>query len=148
MNYLRFNPGPGPSGALDKDGLGVIPPGDIYRSATVVSLWRRSVLLETLREGETAWDFEIHGSARTDSFGGWFASARSLLPTRNLVIKGRYEPGARRELIREGLVLSDERPTMTRSEYLAFLATLARHSLFNLVPRPMRRGIRERFRAA
>ena len=75
-----------------------------------------SVLAQVLRDGETAWDLEIQGSARTDVFGEWYASSRWLLRTRNLVIKGRYDPDVKRELTEEGLeyLLLDERPVMTR----------------------------------
>jgi hypothetical protein len=148
MNYLRFNPSPGPTGPVDTDGIGAVASGDLYRSSTVVCLWRSSVLAQVLRDGETAWELEIQGSARTDVFDEWFASSRWLLRTRNLVIKGRYDPDVKRQLTEEGLILSDERQVMTRGQYLAFRAILLRHAAFQLVPRRWRQKIRERFRAA
>lgn len=152
MNYLRFNPTPAPvgwpRGRLDKDSIGEVPPGDLYRSSTVVCLWRRSVLLDVLRDGESAWDLEVFGSARTDKFGGWYASSRWVLPTTNVVIKGLYEPRAWRALKRAGVPLSDERRVMSTRQYLAFQAIRLRAAVFRLVPAAWRRSIRERFRAA
>lgn len=148
MEYLRFNPTPGPEGTCDADGIGAIPPGDAYRASTVMSLWRREVLLHVLQEGETAWDLEVHGSARTDCYPRWFACRRPLLPTWNLVVKGRYEPSAWRALVGEGLPIAAGRPVMDGRDYLAYRWVLLRSALFGIVPRSWRRRIRDRFRSA
>lgn len=147
MDYLRFNPTPGPSGGVDSDLIGPVAPGDNYRASTVVCLWRRSVLLDVLREGESAWEFEVFGSARTDKYSSWYASDRWLLPTANLVIKGRFHPGALRLFQREGLLRSSSRPVMSPIQYASFLLVRIRAALFRLVPRRFRRRIRERFGA-
>jgi hypothetical protein len=148
MDYLRFNPTPGPVGPCDSDGVGRIPRGDPYRASTVVSLWRKDVLLDVLRDGESAWALEVHGSARTDRFENWFACRRWLLPTRNLVVKGRYDPNAWRLLRGEGLPIGTERPLLSGFQYLALLWVRLRAALFRCVPRTWQRRIRERFRAA
>ncbi len=149
MNYLRFNPTPGPTERLDADGIGEVCPGDYYRASTVVSLWRKTVLQEVLRDNETAWELEIVGSSRTRQYGGWFASSRWLIPTTNLVIKGRYDPFAFWRLRRTGLSLSDHRPRMSGVQYMRFLGGRVRARLFHLmVPGAMRQRVRQRFRGA
>ena len=45
--------------------LAVIPAASPWRTRLQVALWRRTALLDALRPGESAWDFEARGSART-----------------------------------------------------------------------------------
>ena len=79
INYLRFNPSP-KADRLYNDIVGVVSPGTIYRTATVMSLWRKEVLLNLLRPGESAWDFEIKGSIRSDEFDGFFSTWKRYFP--------------------------------------------------------------------
>ncbi len=45
--------------------FGLVPLESDGRTRCQVTLWKRSSLQSILREGETAWDFEARGSART-----------------------------------------------------------------------------------
>jgi hypothetical protein len=45
--------------------FGVVPSASDGRTRCQATLWKREALLSILREGETAWDFEAKGSART-----------------------------------------------------------------------------------
>ncbi len=45
---------------------GVVPLDSDGRTRCQVTLWKRSALQSILREGETAWNFEARGSARTE----------------------------------------------------------------------------------
>ncbi len=47
------------------DRFGILPPDSDYRTRCQVTLWKRDVLAATLRPGETAWNMEARGSART-----------------------------------------------------------------------------------
>jgi hypothetical protein len=47
------------------DQFGVVPLDSDGRTRCQVTLWKRSALQSILRSGETAWDFEARGSART-----------------------------------------------------------------------------------
>ena len=44
---------------------GIVPLDSVGRTRCQVTLWKRSALQSILREGETAWNFEARGSART-----------------------------------------------------------------------------------
>jgi len=43
-----------------------------------MSLWKKDMLCALLRAGETAWDFEIHGSHRSDAYDGFFRHTMSF----------------------------------------------------------------------
>ena len=47
------------------DRYGIVPLHSDGRTRCQVTLWKRSALQSILREGETAWNFEARGSART-----------------------------------------------------------------------------------
>jgi len=72
LGCLRMFPCPGPSAPWPHcESLGFIRRGDDYRVSTQVAVWDRRTLAALLREGETAWQFELEGSRRSD---------RSIMP--------------------------------------------------------------------
>ena len=143
-NYMRLNPTP--AGHAEDGDLGVVSPGDIYRASTVFSLWRKDVLRSVLHPGESAWDFEIHGSARTDDFDDWFASKHFLLSYVNLVIKGKIDPRALAILERQGITYQSTRRLLSRSELARRWLQEKRSRALALLPRKLGRTIRNVFR--
>lgn len=103
-NYLRFNPTPRGSGYLIAPGIKEVLPGSAYRASTVMSVWRKDFLLNILNKSESAWQFEIHGSRRTDPYQGFFASESESLSFRNLVVKGLIDPRAEAKLNKSGIM--------------------------------------------
>jgi len=142
-NYLRLNPTPHGNAALDD--VGLVPPGDIYRSSTVFSLWRKEVLISILRKGESAWQFEIDGSARTDVFDKWFASKRYLLSYVNLLIKGKVDPQALVALNRCGISYDSSRSLMSGLALKKRRLQEKRSLVLSLLPRGLARSIRSIF---
>lgn len=148
-DYLRLNPTPGPTRAQSiGGGIGRILPGDWYRSSTVMSIWRRHVLLDVLNPEENAWELEIHGGGRTDKYEKWFACEKWNLPFCNLVIKGKTERFALQKLRSRGLQINSARPIMGPAETVGFLVRRVRSMLMNLVPRGSRRRVRALFAAS
>jgi len=115
-NYLRFTPAPKPDRPLDAR-VGSISPGAIYRGSTVLSLWKRAVLLDLLVPGETAWEFEVFGSARSDKYDGFYCTWKRYLPVVNGVIKGKWDRRAVRRLGALGASVDlARRPLLTLGE--------------------------------
>jgi hypothetical protein len=144
FDYLRLNPSPGPRRPLSAR-FGVVPPGDIYRTSTVFSIWRRTVLRDLLSHGETAWQFELGGSARSDRFERWFASRRRLVPYVNLVIKGRVDPVALEELRELGVAIETSREVLTSAERWTLELKKIRSRVLQLLPWRLQRVIRAQF---
>lgn len=77
LDYLRLVALPPPDLLFTSDErIGLISPDAAYRTAVQASMWRRSVLQELLRDGESAWQFELRSPARAAGRTG-FASVRS-----------------------------------------------------------------------
>jgi hypothetical protein len=145
-DYLRLNPTPGPPCA-DQNQIGAIAPGDWYRSSTVMSVWKREVLLAVLDPAENAWEFEIFGSERTDKYTKWFASSKWNIPFENLVIKGKVNPFVMRKLRLANINIETSRPVMNFCEAVMLLMKQVRSKAMLLVPRAARRKLRTRFAA-
>jgi hypothetical protein len=141
-NYLRLNPTPPPVRRVDAD-HGEAVPGSIYRTSVVLSVWRTSTLQSLLVPGETAWDFEIFGSVRSDDIGGFYASTRYSIPFMNGVVKGRWAPWAVQYLSRMGIeVDTSTRPVMGWWAATSQRLANARGKIYRLVPWRWRREIK------
>ena len=59
-------------------------------TANVFAFWRKSILYKVIERGETAWDFEIYGSARLNKNGKSGALKNELFKYEHLVEKGAW----------------------------------------------------------
>lgn len=143
VDYLRLNPTPQGEGPMTPEHVRRIPEGAIYRTSTIYSVWRRAVLMDLLRPEESAWQFELNGSARSDDYAAFFASAVELVPCVNLVVKGLVDPRAERRLLERGIPLDQVlRPRMTRRQVAALRMRELRTRTMNLLPWRVRRWVR------
>ena len=110
--------------------LGVIHSDDPYRSSTMPSIWKKSVLRELLKDGESAWDFEIVGSRRARKFNKFYSVNKNLIFLDNAIIKGRWQ----KSIINKLNIEHAERPIMTSFEQLVYNMKVLRSKLFNLLP--------------
>ncbi len=76
---------------------GIVPLDSEGRTRCQVTLWKRSALQSILREGETAWNFEARGSARTQEMQILSYGSRENAPVRYLmsaISRGLWMPDA------------------------------------------------------
>lgn len=89
----KFDPGFRPL----NDRYGIVPLDSEGRTRCQVTLWKRSALQSILREGETAWNFEARGSARTQEMKILSYASRENAPIRYLmsaISRGLWMPEA------------------------------------------------------
>ena len=145
IDYLRYNPLPSSGGFFDaKLGIREVPPGALYRASTVCSLWRSKVLRALLDPSETAWEFELKGSYRSDRYALFFASATPVFRFANLVVKGSVDPRAASRIRKAGLEIpSSSRPVMDDSRVVQLRLRELRTRVLGWLPwqwqRPLRR---------
>ena len=124
--------------------MGVLSKGAIYRTSTVLPIWRKSTLSELLVPGESAWDFEIRGSIRSDAYDGFYCSRHSILPIMNCVIKGKWQRGFVKKVESLGMTVNlTRRPIMTLKETAVFFFKKQRTKLLKLCPAKYRRKIKD-----
>lgn len=142
-NYLRLNP----TVKADKkynEYFGKVSKGTIYRTSTVLSLWNKDVLSDLLQTGENAWEFEIFGTVRSDTYEGFYATWKNCFTIVNGVIKGKWERKAYRKI--KSLYPDAElegRRKMTYFEQILLLVKIARTRVLNLMPSRQRRKIKD-----
>jgi hypothetical protein len=77
--------------------FGIVPLDSVGRTRCQVTLWKRSALQSILRDGETAWNFEARGSARTQEMQLLSYSQRENTPIPYLmsaISRGLWMPEA------------------------------------------------------
>jgi len=146
VNYVCLNALPKPDKSYN-DLVGIISPGSLYRVSTVLSLWKKGILLELLKPGETAWQFEIKGQERSDKYDHFYVTWQPVIKVVNGVIKGKWLGSAVRKLNSLGVVLDlSVRPRMNLIEELIFFFKKQRSALLQLlVPSNFRRQVRSVF---
>jgi hypothetical protein len=104
------------------------------------------VLIDLLKCGETAWDFEIFGSVRSDKYENFYSTWKECFPVTNGVIKGKWQRSADRNL--QALNIGVDfvrRPIMTHKETLLFFLKRKRSALLNLLPARHRQWVKNAF---
>jgi len=140
---LRLNGVPRPDRRLEPT-FGVVSPGTLYRTSTVLSMWRKQTLLDLLVPGESAWQFEIAGSVRSDAYDGFYATYGPRLEVVNTVIKGKWDRSALARVRRLGVEPDlSRRPVMTRREQFALALGRLQTGGLNRLPARWRRRVRE-----
>lgn len=92
--YLRLAGNPNPDAPLARyPDLGTIAKGASYRTSLQMAFWDRAVLRDLLREDESAWQFELAGSRRSDGIAAPFLSVYdgiSPIPYQHTVRRGKW----------------------------------------------------------
>ena len=141
-NYLRLQSLPKPDAPFNRH-FGVVRSGSLYRTATVASVWKKSVLTELLQPGESAWDFEMGGSIRSDKYDGFYSTWHDCFRIENLLIKGRIWRSSQRHIERSlGRRLDLDRPIMSRAEQTVLTLRIIGNRLLVRLPRRFARVLR------
>jgi len=105
-NYLRLSPLP----LFDEeitDGIGKIYKNRIYRTSTAWAIFKKEVLVDLLEPTESAWDFEIIGSERSNKYSDFYAVNSIILPYLNGMVKGKWVRKVFKYLKNEGFSVTD-----------------------------------------
>ena len=91
---LRLYPCPGPNlPCPDNPLVGEISKGADYRLSLQAAVWDKQILLELLRDGESAWELELNGTKRTNDLNAPFLSVIGDSPIPYFctgVVKGKW----------------------------------------------------------
>uniref|UniRef100_A0A7C3MPT4 Glycosyltransferase family 2 protein n=1 Tax=Dictyoglomus thermophilum TaxID=14 RepID=A0A7C3MPT4_DICTH len=147
VNYLRLYPSPKPD-IYFNNLVGVIKKGSIYRASTIFSLWKKEVLLDLLRPGENAWEFEIYGSERSDKYDSFYCTWDRYFKFVNGVVKGKWDRRAINKLLELGVEIDlSRRKVMSLSEQVKYEFKEKVSIIFKkVVPSKYRRRIRKLFK--
>jgi hypothetical protein len=147
--YLRLRPFPKPDQKVPAySSIGLIKPGAPYRAALQAAIWKKDVFVRLLEPGETPWQMELRGSARSVWLSEPFYSVwRPVMDYRAGVTLGKWTSSAIRLLRSENIPLDfTGRQAMTYSEVLSRKFSRLYSGLINLFPWQWRRRARDLMR--
>ena len=136
-NYVRLHNSNSPK--YYDDLLGIIYSSDPYKTSTMPSIWKKSTLIKLLKNGESAWDFEIIGSKRAKKFNGFFSVYKSIVFYDNAIIKGKWQ----KSVALKYKIKNSDRFIMTTMEQNIYNLRVLRSKLFNLLPSSLRKIFKE-----
>ena len=119
--------------------IGQIPQITPYKTSIMPCIWKKSVLKDLLKDGESAWDFEINGSKRAHKYDGFYAVYNDFITYENGIIKGKWRRAVVKKNNKYGLNRKDlSRPIMTIREEYEYSFRKIRSTLFNKFPNKIR----------
>jgi hypothetical protein len=131
--YLRLVPNPRPDAVCpDMPHVGKIAKGAPYRTSLQIAFWDRLVLLSLLRQEESAWNFELKGSRRSDEITRPFLSVCegiSAISYRHVVLRGKFMPEAIRYFTPLGISFDLSKRSVESELYLQWQASAPRRHL-------------------
>jgi hypothetical protein len=143
VNYLRMNPMNNKPDKSFNEFVGILSKGVIYRTSTVLSVWKKEALLDLLKPGESAWDFEVHGSVRSDKYDKFYASWKDCFAVTNAVIKGKWCREAVKKSKSLGIKIDlNSRDIMTLGETIVYGFKKLRSRILSSLPAKYRRKIK------
>lgn len=114
LNYLRLRPSPRPDIKISKN-IGVIERESVYRTTLFLSFWKKPFFLDMLRDGESAWEFEVNGTVRSKNYDGFCATYKDVFVYTHCIIRGKWINSSYNKVINEGYSLKFERDMLYRS---------------------------------
>ena len=130
MNYLNLKASPAPNRDVGRH-YGEIRPTTGYRTAVIPSFWRKDILLDLLKDDESAWQFEVYGSKRSERYQGFFSVRKPLIVFDHIVIKGKIDRSIYTKLKNNDELLGIDFPVMSLSEHVREKASGARSLALN-----------------
>ena len=145
-SYLRLSPRPKYDNQIEEN-IGQIKKDRLYRTSTAWALFKREVLIDLLDLNESAWDFEIKGSNRSNKYDDFYSIDIEVLPYLNGVVKGKWVNKHYKHLLKDGIDVSDLRiKRMSFKDQIIYQLIVARSYIFEyLVPRNFKQRIRQFF---
>jgi len=145
VSYVRMNPMKKKVDERINDFVGLISRGALYRTSTIMSLWKKDVLRDLLKSGESAWEFELIGSERSDRYDDFYVAWKNSFEILNTVIRGKWLPSAAKKIKSFGVEIDlESRKPMALNQLLFFRFKEFRSRASNiLLPTKYRRKIRK-----
>lgn len=136
--FIRLRPKPKPKIWLT-EGIGQLDESAAYRVSLFATLWSREALNIILKDGESAWEFELLGTERSRQLDGFYCTKKSIIKYLHGVEKGIWIRSTAKELERIGYTLDfTERLVMNKKENLWYKYRLFKSWFFGLIPERVR----------
>jgi hypothetical protein len=124
-------------------GISRIPEKSFYRATVVINLWSKCVFQNLLKAGESAWEFEIAGTQRSDLYPNFYSLNRCFFDYIHIVYKRKIMYDTAKILKLSGELKILEFPVQNRCEYIKLKTkNFIRTFSLKIIPRKLQRMIR------
>ena len=116
LNFIRLGSNPKPARKINNQ-YGELSANGEYRVSIFATMWRLEVFRKILVKGESAWEFELHGTRRSKDFDKFYSVNSDCFPHIHGVERGVWIRKAALYLAKKGYKIdSSYRPVMSRLE--------------------------------
>ncbi|AXX91784.1 hypothetical protein CPU12_11505 [Malaciobacter molluscorum LMG 25693] len=136
LNYLRLRPAPKPDIKYNKD-FGELSNKSMYRVSLYSSFWKKDVFLEILKDGESAWEFEINGTKRSSLYDKFFSTNIEFFNIIHGVERGKWINNSLKKLKNNGYIINSERKLLYKNSFeekIKVMLVLLKHKFLDLFP--------------
>lgn len=138
LNFIRLRSDPKPTLKIDNQ-YSELAKNAAYRVSIFASMWSLEVFKKILLKGESAWEFELHGTLRSRDFERFYSVNSDCFPHIHGVERGIWIRNAAIYLKKKGYEIdSSYRPVMSRLESLIFNYRVFKTWIFHLLPEKWR----------
>lgn len=102
--HLKYWASPKPDQVTHNVSFGEYEMGAPFR-ATVCGIWEKKYLMDLLLDGESPWNFEIHGSYRCSYDKGFYGFMKPLCEYKNMIEKGVWIKSSVKWALKSGIPL-------------------------------------------
>ena len=110
--------------------VGILPAKFPYKASLMPSLWKKEILLKLLKNGESAWEFELEGSKRAFNYDKFFSVYENFISYDNSIIKGKWQ----RPIVKKLKISRITRPMMSYAEQIIYNLKVLRSKIINMLP--------------
>ncbi len=96
------------NGKRFNDKLFKLQPKSKYRNSLFLNLIKKNLLLDMLKPGEDAWQFEKEGNNRNKKFNFYSVYEPKMISEHHGIIKGKWMPDVYKYLKKEGYLLNED----------------------------------------
>lgn len=136
LNYLRLRPAPKPDIEYNKE-FGKLSKNSMYRVSLYSSFWNKAIFLKILKDGESAWEFEINGSKRSSSYDKFFSTKKEFFHIIHGVERGKWINSSLKSLKNSGYTIESNRELLYKNsvnEFFNFVYVKLKHKFLDLFP--------------
>ncbi|MCC2624734.1 MAG: hypothetical protein K0R14_607 [Burkholderiales bacterium] len=132
--FIRLRPKPKPKIWLS-EGIGVLDKSAAYRVSLFATLWSTKTLNMILKDGESAWEFELLGTERSRQLDKFYCTKRSFIKYLHGVERGIWIRSTARKLENMGYKLDySKRRLMSRVDSIWYTYRLFKSWVFSIIP--------------
>lgn len=147
VEYINTKANPLPNNYGGKGDIVDLKKGMHYRASLANAFWRKDVLQNLLKRGESPWEFEHNGSMRSNKYDRFYGTTQALLSFDHIVVGGKLtRKSSKLDDVKRAMSASTF-PVMTITENFMFDLKVKRNKIFSkIVPTIFQQKIRNAFR--